>query len=758
LIETLSTVGAVLLAKQHDGRAIVRLCRQALAIRRESLPSTHPKFAESVSNLAVLYEKTGDYRSAEQLYRDALRVMEETLGKSHPKYATVLTNLATLYQIMGEHDLAEPLLRQAIDTGQQMMGEGDPECSPRLASLAALCAGTGRSEEALALITRSVQLDEEMIIRVFSFVNESQRTAFLGRTEANLDVFLSLVRSEEPVPTDKAAQALTFVLHRKGLLLEMLVGQRDAALAGRHPHLSAALQNLNRVRAQIAHAVLAGPGSEAPAAYRQTITRRLTERDRLEAELARQIPETDLKRRMLGADCDAVASALPQDSVLVEFARFDVFDFKAIRDQPRWTGARYLAFILPARRPRDVQMIDLGDAEAIEAEIGAFRRQIAQERAHRQAPATERSGPPEPRLCERPGTHLRQLVFDPLGLPPGSRILISPDGDLNLLPFEALPAEDGRFLIEDYQFSYLGSGRDVLRFGESGAYATEALIVADPDFDLAVSQGEQGAGADHSTESPPGRRSRELTSTSLHFDPLSATRREGEEIAALLGSSTFGPPRVWIGSDALEARFKAVRSPMLLHVASHGFFLQDQDWSALRKEHDIRIALGTEGMVHGLGGLESPLLRSGIALAGVNAALRGEPIPPEAEDGLLTAEDVSGMSLLGTELVVLSACDTGLGEVKRGEGVFGLRRAFVHAGAATLVMSLWKVPDDETRELIVEFYRHLLAGQGRAEALRNAQLAMIGCSRTRGEPPDPFYWGAFICQGDPGPLRIVPGA
>jgi CHAT domain-containing protein len=143
---------------------------------------------------------------------------------------------------------------------------------------------------------------------------------------------------------------------------------------------------------------------------------------------------------------------------------------------------------------------------------------------------------------------------------------------------------------------------------------------------------------------------------------------------------------------------------------------------------------------------ENPLLRSGLALAGVNTFLNNGELPPEALDGLLTAADVLQMNLVGTELVVLSACETGLGEVQIGEGVIGLRRAFLLAGAHTLVISLWKVPDQQTQELMNCFYQNLRAGQSRVEALRDAQLSL------RKKYAHPLFWGAFICQGFPGPL------
>jgi CHAT domain-containing protein len=145
-------------------------------------------------------------------------------------------------------------------------------------------------------------------------------------------------------------------------------------------------------------------------------------------------------------------------------------------------------------------------------------------------------------------------------------------------------------------------------------------------------------------------------------------------------------------------------------------------------------------------GTENALLRSGLLLAGVNTWLKGRRLPAEAEDGILTALDVSSIDLTDTDLVVLSACQTGLGDVQVGEGVFGLRRAVMLAGAKTLIMSLWKVPDEQTTELMIDLYSRILKGEPRADALRNAQLTI------KAEYPEPYYWGAFICQGDPGPL------
>jgi CHAT domain-containing protein len=209
---------------------------------------------------------------------------------------------------------------------------------------------------------------------------------------------------------------------------------------------------------------------------------------------------------------------------------------------------------------------------------------------------------------------------------------------------------------------------------------------------------------------------------------------EANDITKLL---RLDPSNVFEREEATEAHLKQLHSPIILHVASHGFFLSDQELtSELKKrgvqDQDLRVG-------------ENPLLRSGIALAGANERHSGAN-----EDGILTALEVAQLDLHGTELVVLSACDSGIGDVQNGEGVYGLRRALVLAGAQTQVTSLWKVSDEATRTLMVDFYQRLLKGEGRSAALRHAQLAMLA----NPELAHPYYWASFVPIGNWAPLPL----
>jgi CHAT domain-containing protein len=531
-----------------------------------------------------------------------------------------------------------------------------------------------------------------------------------------LDPLLTLVTQHALHDDALVAETYGHVLRRKGMAIEALSAERSTVYGGKHPALSDALHALRELRETIARATLAGPGPEGAEAYLVQLDAFESERREQEIALARDIPELALSARLRMADVASVHAALPAGAALIDFVQFTPLDLATGARAP----ARLVAFTCVSGGDARVSLIDLGAADAIATMIAAFRISVTGHGNTRdvedaEAPATVQAST----MSAQDGVALRAAIVDTVLATCGGarRLFIAPDGALHRLPFEILPLADGRRLIDEYTVSYLGAGRDVLRFGTArSGRAGDSVVVADPDFDLRADNASSGTEV--------------LQRTGLHFARLAGTRTEGEQVATLLGVRSF------CGADATERVVKGAASPRILHLATHGFFLAERSESAEGAPPAPRLK----------GRLENPMLRSGLALAGANTWLANGALPEGAEDALLNGEDVSGMDLVATDLVVLSACESGLGEIQAGEGVFGLRRAFVLAGAATLVVSLWPVPDEQTQLLMGDFYGRLLAGAPRVEALRSAQLVL------KATYPDPRWWGAFICIGDPGPL------
>jgi CHAT domain-containing protein/Tfp pilus assembly protein PilF len=731
----------------------VHVARQVLALARERLGEEHPKTTRSLNNLGLLLHEQGDFLAARAYYEQALAINRKALGEDHPTTASSLNNLAGLLQAMGDYGGARPFYEQALAIRRKALGEDHPDTATSLNNLGSLDVVTNRVSDAWPLFQQAAAIDDRMIGQLFSFGSDRQRAAFLQQTRVNLEVFLSFVSTFLPDSPKAVKAALDVVLRRKAIRAEADAVRRHSVLAGTYPLLQSRLEELDALSGQIARKALAGPGPEGLDAHQRQLIEWQGRREVLERELAQQIPEMNLERKLRAADRRAVALALEEGVALVEFVRFDVVDFHAVpaRGERRWKPARYLAFVLPCGEPDNVQMIDLGEADEIDLLLADFRASITGTEEGRGLPpaavdggkyapgpsdsfaakvrsslrdVSRRRARPASASTGLPGAALRTAVFDKVlpALGGRTRLLLAPDSQLTRLPFGVLLTDDGRLLADDYQISYVGCGRDVLRFNATvTGTPNEPFVLCDPDFDL-------GAGAD-------------LSKGRWTFQRLDATRAEGEAISALLRV------KPWHGAQAAKKPFLvACQSPSILHLATHGFFLQDQtldpdreQWGRLRDDSgQLRAELR-----------ENALLRSGLTLAGVNTFLRGGHLPEEADNGLLTALDVTGMNLLATDLVVLSACQTGLGDVQVGEGVFGLQRAFTLAGAKTLVMSLWSVPDKATQELMEDFYRRLLAGEGKADALRNAQVGL----RQKAEYADPVFWGAFVCLGDPGPLR-----
>jgi CHAT domain-containing protein/tetratricopeptide (TPR) repeat protein len=656
-------------------------------------------------------------------------------------YSTTLMNLGQTYRDRGDSAKAERYLTQALEVERKVGDERRPELVQRLIALANLYAATDRPLQALDLMREANRIESHLIGQVFTTGSETHRMQYLSAARNNFHVFLSLVVRYFSQSPETVRAAFDLTLHRKALAAESMAAQRDAILTGRYPELVPQLLEWRNLRMEIAQAPPTGHDDEVVAAYQRRLSEACARKEVLEVELASQIPEVSLEQQLRVADYRAVAGALPSGARLVEFVRYWEFNFSAAPSTYQWSEPRYLAFVLSSKETEaDVVLIGLGPAEPIERLIGDFRTATIQDLPTRHLSiGSEQAIIAADRGADF-GQRLYQLVFDPLlpALDRATRLFLANDGDLTRLPFEALPIDKTDSLIDRYELSYLNSGRDVLRWARSECGAsTVPIVVADPDFDLAPDE------PNAVDEGLPQHHDAGLISAP-YFGRLQGTRIEGEEVARLLGVSPL------LGRAALERTVKNAISPRIVHIATHGFFLPREEREAERS--DMRLVLpgvdlGRPPSYVVNQRLENPLLWSGLALAGANRAKREcADVPPEAEDGILTAEDISAMDLTGTEMVVLSACETGLGEVMAGEGVYGLQRAVGLAGARTLVMSLWKVPDLQTQELMSDFYRRLLAGSSRAAALHEAKRAL------KRALVHPYYWAAFVCLGDPSPV------
>ena len=433
-----------------------------------------------------------------------------------------------------------------------------------------------------------------------------------------------------------------------------------------------------------------------------------------------------------------MVAALPAQTTLIEFVCIDAVDFanlalgtrvEASKDDPLHMKPRqrYLAFAVDSAAVDSAtvdsatdasdraipRLIDLGRSEPIEEETAVLR-------AHLTSPAWSTGDP---------GEELGRLLIDPLRdvLRPGQRLVIIPDGDIGQIPLQVLPSGTGRGLIDDHLISYISSSREITRWtaGASRRPASPALILADPDYDL-------GGPAGSASPGPLGR--------------LPGTVLEAREIGSLLATQPL------TGAAATKIALEEARSPVIVHLATHGLYLSARIPRPPGNYYKTLHAISVPGegtfvakAEHGPRDqdIPDPLLRSAVALAGYNAWLNGAAGAAGTGNGVLTADEVCSLDLQGTRLVTLSACDTGLGDQRQSEGLVGLRWAFGVAGAMTVVSSLWKVADKPTQELMTEFYRRLLDGTTVPEALRAAQLAL------RDRYADPFLWGAFVCHGDP---------
>jgi CHAT domain-containing protein/Flp pilus assembly protein TadD len=698
---------------------------EAKEIREKVLGKEHPGYAGSLNNLGALYGTMGNYAEAEKYYVESKEIIEKVLGKEHPSYALSLNNLGRLYKTMGNYAEAEKYYAESKEIWEKVLGKEHPDYASSLYNLFGLYHSMKDYEKASAFENTVCELTMQTTNRNFAFLSEQQRSLY-WKTQA--DRFESGYSLSWFYPV-AATNSLNYnnTLFTKGLLLRTATAVREAIYASGNRDLIGQYEQLGNLRKEIN---VLQQKTDYNKAYVQSLESRADSLDKALTQVSAAF--RDLKADM-SMTWKEVQSQLNSGEVAIEFVHFRLLDKKT-------TDTTLYAALVLREGMKSPAWIPLCEQRELQSALHTTARDTQEQ--------TET-------LYSGKGVQLHRLVWQALEkeLAGAKDIYYSPSGLLHKIAFDALPSgEEGSLLSDKYNLHLVSSTREIARLKkETSAAPARDTTVVYGGLTYDVRQSAMLAAARHyrnSARKPAGadrfvdrfrKRDAELPDADLRsgfseWQYLAGTKTETEQIVTSLDSKHI-PHKYYTGSGGNEESFKnlsGVRTGVI-HLATHGFFLPDAENKAVNE------------IVQRLGGnrekpFENPLLRSGLIMSGANNQwLAKEYVMEEdLEDGILTADEIARLNLTKMKLVVLSACETGLGDVKNSEGVFGLQRAFKLAGVESLIMSLWKVPDEATAELMTTFYNEWLAGNTKRKAFKTAQ------QKVRAKYSSPYYWAAFV--------------
>jgi CHAT domain-containing protein/tetratricopeptide (TPR) repeat protein len=718
----------------RDAEGVEEVTRSRALLGDDALPALRIQ-TELVLGLAALGE--GERTDATQHLEAVLTGAEAEIPGQYPSMSVVLDFLLGMLHD-GEPAVARRHFEQASQRGHEALGDADPVTAGADVLLGTASLG-GDAPEGEDLATRRVTSGLRTLVagafeRAAS-LSEDEHAQFLeGSFQPALLIALSAARrlrtsagiaaSAEWAINGKALAEEALALRSRAIASAAGEGGPAARLAAVRREM-AAMAALGRITsdpddllARFAEALQQDfeaqdedlSATEAVTDDAERFVKLVEEEGRLSREVLQQI---GLAGGREWTTLEQVRRGLGPAEALVELARVPA-TITLGAEPSEW---RYLAWIVGPATTAPVSLVDLGDADEIDAAVVAVRDAWSAD-AEPAAPALARL------------VSLWGKVAEHLGA--ADHVVLSPDGDLWLLPFGAVPAGDGGFVVERYGLRYVTTGRALaFRPAATRPRPGPPVIVADPDYGVAA---------------PAGARGRAPTARLTNWQRLPGTADEAAAITPVLQRITGVPPLVLPGPQAREAAVKALASPAVLHLATHGFFVAAPAPAPVSQlTRGLEVSLSGAGSAADEGdAMLSPLLRSGLVLAGANEANAAKP---GEEDGILMGAEVAEMNLRGTDLVVLSACDTARGEARVGQSHADLRQAFLLAGAGSVLASLWRVGDRATVELMTSFFEHLATGAAAADALQAAQIDRIRSARAQGAVPRPWGWAAFTATG-----------
>jgi tetratricopeptide (TPR) repeat protein/CHAT domain-containing protein len=759
--------------RQGDYPGARALYERSLGVWEKAVGPQHVDVALPLNGLAGTLVAMGDFSAARAACERGLAIRESAYGSEHQKVAESLEQLAEIFTATGDVPAARPRLERALAIRDKVHGRENPEAARTLYQLARVRAMQGERSEAL-----DQALEAERIARAHQRttargLSEREALRYAAVRPLSLDLSLSLVADKAGGPARR--RVLDALVRSRAIVLDEMAARHRAIQAASDSSVARRAAELASARERLAGLMVRG-ASGAPADGQGSAIddarARMESAERRLAEVNERFAQ-DLSRSRIGLD--EVAASLPDGSALVAVTRYrDLQLSRARPDAGRSAPAEssdplsYLAFVLRAGE-RDPLVVSLGPASSIDRKVARWGADAGG--------AALQAGPPAKaeRAIRESGAALRESVWDPLAvaLAGASRVFVVPDGSLNLVNLAALPARGQGYLIEHGPLLHVVSAERDLVPAEGAHPGRGLLAIGAVDYDAPPGYApppspEPALVAAHAGGPPSSRVStgvfrgsrsecRELAAT--RFEPLPATGTESGEIVRIWQSASGarGEASYLTSQAANESAFKqSAPGRRVLHLATHGFFLGDcrsartstrglgalSETPARKNAPPLPAPAQTTPAMAG----ENPLRLSGLVFAGANR--RGTIVEGE-EDGILTAEEIASLDLSGTEWVVLSACETGIGDVQAGEGVLGLRRGFQIAGAGALIMSLWSVDDESARAWMQALYQaRLERGLHTDEAVREAGLAVLKQRGAAGQSTHPFYWAAFIGAGN----------
>ena len=684
--------------------------QQALKIYEKALGPDHPVVGDAFNNLGALYLNMGDYAKTEPYYQQALEIRKKALGPEHPDVAASLNNLGNLYSNIGDYTKAEPNQQQALEIRKKALGPEHPYVATPLGNLGILYRGQRNQIRAKYDYNQFAELNRNLIRRYFPALSEQGREAFLKKGAEDREGLLSFWSEEGMKMPELLGELWNHQLFYKGLLLNTSARWKQRIKSSGDKKLVQRFFDWENLQHKISKLFTSTDSTE-----RAGLDSLVDKAEKLEKELSQRSENFALSEERKVRTWQEVQQALKPGEAAIEMVRFRHFGIaKVVTDtsDPKKPTYRvkgltdtvgYAALIL-TKTSTQPDLVILPNGNDLEGKWHKYYRNSV-------------------RLQQKDAESYKQY-WQPIArkLKGIKKVWFSPDGVYHKLNLGTLQnPSTGKYLMDELEIALLGSTKDLLKNYPEESENRLACLVGNPEF-----QPGQTAVAGKSRSGP------EL---SYYFKPdpnlevaaLPGTQQEIDGVAGILSKQGW-EVQEYAGAEASEEKVKDSYKPRVMLLSTHGFFRSDS----------------TPG--------SNPLLRSGLLLSGAAKTLR-EGRSGEGEDGILTAYEAMNLNLDNTELVVLSACETGLGEIKNGEGVYGLQRAFQVAGARNLIMSLWKVDDAVTKDLMLAFFRNWL-GEGTGElqfapkgpdalrtSFRKAQLEI------RKKHPEPYYWGGFVLLG-----------